>query len=971
MLSSKYKSLDETLYSRQLYVLGKDAMKSMSNSNILISGIGGLGLEIAKCIILGGVKSVTIHDTKKTELSDLSTQYYLSEKDIGKNRLVCIDKLKELNSYVNILSSTSNLEKLIIDNNYDVIILTEHNLNDQIKINNLCREKNIKFISCGTYGGFGNIFCDFGNNFKINDIDGEQAKSDIITEINYFNNNLVHINTAEPHNLSLNGIIKFNSIFHKTEYKIHKIINRTIFEIKHEHNKDNNSKELVSDLLFYEIKPNKILNFKSLEDSLKNPEFVYTDFSDFNKPNMLHSLFQAYNTVNDTKKINEIYDKTINFMDCYYNKNNDNIIKKLISILDGKLCPLDAIIGSIACQEIMKACSGKFHPINQWLYYDIISCLDKELIERKNIIKDRYYSQRLIFGNDFQNKLNDSKIFVVGTGAIGCEHLKNFSMIGIGNLITTDMDMIEKSNLNRQFLFRDYDIKKSKSLVACREIKKINPNINVIDQQNRVGNETLNIYNEDFFNSLTCVTNALDNVEARLFMDNLCIDNQKPLLESGTLGTKGNVQVIIPHLTESYGSSQDPPEKNIPICTLKNFPYLIDHTIQYARDLFEGYFNKAPLDFKKYYNNLDKLKDMTPTESISIINNIKKIVENIPKTYDDCINYAYKEWYILFRDHIQQLRDKFPEDALTKDNTKFWSGTKKRPIIYDFDVNNELHINFIESFSNLWASIFDITFENKDYIIKILNKLEIPVYDVKKYENKHISISEKEEENQENNHFNVKKEITKLQYNLDININIIEFEKDDDTNYHIDFIDSVSNLRALNYKIKPVDRCETKRIAGRIIPAIATTTSLVSGLVTIELYKLIKGINNIEKYNNTFINLALPFFGTSDPIQVKKNKINNYNFSFWDSIKYKDMKVEDLINIINKKYDVEISTITNGSAIIYSDILLSQKNQNKRLQMKIQDIYKEINNINKIQYPIILSMITDDDEELPVCKIYS
>lgn len=53
----------------------------------------------------------------------------------------------------------------------------------------------------------------------------------------------------------------------------------------------------------------------------------------------------------------------------------------------------------------------------------------------------------------------------------------------------------------------------------------------------------------------------------------------KPLLESGTLGTKGNTQVVIPFMTESYSSSQDPPEKSIPICTLKNFPNAIEHTI--------------------------------------------------------------------------------------------------------------------------------------------------------------------------------------------------------------------------------------------------------------------------------------------------------------------------------------------------------------------------------------------------------
>lgn len=62
-------------------------------------------------------------------------------------------------------------------------------------------------------------------------------------------------------------------------------------------------------------------------------------------------------------------------------------------------------------------------------------------------------------------------------------------------------------------------------------------------------------------------------------MDQRCVYYEKPLLESGTLGTKANVQVVLPHITESYSSSQDPPEKSHPSCTIKNFPNMIEHTI--------------------------------------------------------------------------------------------------------------------------------------------------------------------------------------------------------------------------------------------------------------------------------------------------------------------------------------------------------------------------------------------------------
>ena len=113
-----------------------------------------------------------------------------------------------------------------------------------------------------------------------------------------------------------------------------------------------------------------------------------------------------------------------------------------------------------------------------------------------------------------------------------------------------------------------------------------------------------------------------------------------------------------------------------------------------------------------------------------------------------------------------------------------------------------------------------------------------------------------------------------------MNIKSFEFEKDDDDNHHIDFIHCSSNLRASNYKIELIDRYDTKIKAGKIIPAIATTTSMVSGLVTIEIIKFIFGKNNITDFKNTYLNLGLGFLTSSDPIDKEKFKIKTKNLIF-------------------------------------------------------------------------------------------
>ena len=110
----------------------------------------------------------------------------------------------------------------------------------------------------------------------------------------------------------------------------------------------------------------------------------------------------------------------------------------------------------------------------------------------------------------------------------------------------------------------------------------------------RVGPATENIFDDAFWEGLSGVCPALDHVQARLYVDRCCVAHRLPLLESGTRGTKGNTQVVLPGVSESYASSSDPPAPTIPVCTLKSFPYLIEHTLQWARAIFEGEFVQGP-----------------------------------------------------------------------------------------------------------------------------------------------------------------------------------------------------------------------------------------------------------------------------------------------------------------------------------------------------------------------------------------
>lgn len=116
----------------------------------------------------------------------------------------------------------------------------------------------------------------------------------------------------------------------------------------------------------------------------------------------------------------------------------------------------------------------------------------------------------------------ECKLFMIGAGAIGCELLKNYAMLGLGRrgkIIVTDPDVIENSNLSRQFLFREKHIRKPKSITAANACLKMNNEMQLVARLDRVGSKTEEIYSNKFFEYIDVVTNALDNVAARLYVD--------------------------------------------------------------------------------------------------------------------------------------------------------------------------------------------------------------------------------------------------------------------------------------------------------------------------------------------------------------------------------------------------------------------------------------------------------------------
>jgi len=109
-----------------------------------------------------------------------------------------------------------------------------------------------------------------------------------------------------------------------------------------------------------------------------------------------------------------------------------------------------------------------------------------------------------------------------------------------------------------------------------------------------------------------------------------------------------------------------------------------------------------------------------------------------------------------------------------------------------------------------------------------------------------------------------------------------EFEKDNDSNFHIDFMAAMGNSRAASYKLEPMSWLQVKLKAGRIVPAMATTTASIAGLQTLELVKILRKVKK-EDHRNIFLNFAVPIMQASEPLHAPKIKLTDtIETTLWD-----------------------------------------------------------------------------------------
>jgi ubiquitin-activating enzyme E1 len=473
-----------------------------------------------------------------------------------------------------------------------------------------------------------------------------------------------------------------------------------------------------------------------------------------------------------------------------------------------------------------------------------------------------------------------------------------------------------------------------------------------------------------------------------MYIDSRCVYFQKPLLESGTLGAKCNTQMVIPHLTENYGASRDPPEKQAPMCTVHSFPHNIDHCLTWARSEFEGLLEKTPTEVNAFLSNPSGYGTAARTAGdAQARDQLERVIECLDRdkceTFQDCITWARLKFEDYFSNRVKQLAFTFPEDAVTSSGAPFWSAPKRFPRPLEFSSSDPSHLSFLLAASILRAETFGIPIpdwvRDQKKLAEAVDKVMVPDFQPKQgvkiqTDEKATSLSSASVDDAAI----IEELIAKLEaiskaLSPGFHMNPVQFEKDDDTNFHMDLIAGFANMRARNYSIPEVDKLKAKFIAGRIIPAIATSTAMATGLVCLELYKVVAGGHKVEDYRNTFANLAIPLFSMAEPVPAKTIKHQDMSWTVWDRWTITgNITLRELLDWLKEK-GLNAYSISCGTSLLYNSMFPRHK---ERMDKVVVDVARDVAKVEVPSYRRHLDVVVacedddDNDVDIPLVSVY-
>jgi ubiquitin-like 1-activating enzyme E1 B len=474
--------------------------------------------------------------------------------------------------------------------------------------------------------------------------------------------------------------------------------------------------------------------------------------------------------------------------------------------------------------------------------------------------------------------IKGAKVLMVGAGGIGCELLKTLALSGFQDIHIIDMDTIEVSNLNRQFLFRQSHVGQSKAKVARDAVLRFRPHISITSHHANVKDPDFDV---DFFKQFNVVLNGLDNLDARRHVNRLCLAADIPLVESGTTGFLGQVTVHVKGKTECYECQPKPAPKTYPVCTITSTPSKFVHCIVWAKDLL----------FAKLFGDKNQDNDLnvhtTGENASSSSENTKDVFEwekgetvdhYGKRIYDHVFGYNIER--ALSNEETWRNRNRprplYVKDIITVDSGK--QNGNSENIINNHSVDDPLSVSAMASLGlknpqDIWSLM-----ENSKVFFEALK----------------LFFSKRDKE-----------------------IGHLIFDKDDQL--AVEFVTAAANIRAASFGIPLHSLFEAKGIAGNIVHAVATTNAIIAGLIVIEAIKVLR--NDTKNYRMTYClehparkMLLMPV----EPFEPNKSCYVCSETPLTLEINTNRSKLRDIVEkIVKSKLGMSLPLIMRGTDLLY------------------------------------------------------
>lgn len=456
----------------------------------------------------------------------------------------------------------------------------------------------------------------------------------------------------------------------------------------------------------------------------------------------------------------------------------------------------------------------------------------------------------------------------------GCELLKNLVLSGFEHIDLIDLDTIDVSNLNRQFLFRSHHVGQSKALVAREIALTFNPGARITAHHGNIKSSQFGI---DYFQQFTLVLNALDNVDARKHVNRLCLATGTPLIESGTTGYLGQVSVIKKGETECYECTPKATQKQYPICTIRSTPEKMVHCIVWAKECYKLLFGKTE-DSMLWEDPANEEKSAF----------MPLVTRPDDMTFDAASieKYATGIFRGLFEFEIKKkLEIKAYKTALKVPH----------PLVVEEIVGSKMIQDISLKTAGATANGGDKVWNDRD------------VWSVAECTKRFAAC------------------IARLLGSEEARANLgsYEFDKDDAT--AMEFVTAAANLRAAVFSIAMESLYACKGIAGNIIPAIATTNAIVAGFQVLEAFKVVAAAKPIaEACKVTYCNRMWNVRGVlleSSHLQKPNPQCYACSQQIVElAIDTKQTHLRDLVDkVLKNKLGVNDPTVSIGANTIYEE----------------------------------------------------